>query len=164
VDNDGRTVALAERVADAAKARGAQVAVAESLTGGQLSAALAAAPDASGWYAGGVTAYQSSVKYDLLDVPLGPVVSEPAALAMAEGVARITRATHAVAVTGVGGPDPQDGQEPGTVWLGVHAAGTTTARRLMIPGEPVEVCRGTVEAALEALLAVLTEEPEPAGT
>ncbi len=158
MDGDARSTQLAERVADAAKARGAQIAVAESLTGGQLSAALAAAPDASGWYAGGITAYQSSVKYELLGVPVGPVVSEPAARAMAEGAARITGATHAVAVTGVGGPDPQDGQEAGTVWLGVHAEGRTTARRLMIPGDPIEVCQGTVEAALAALLAALDDE------
>lgn len=163
MDSEAYTAA-AEKVAEAAKALGARVAVAESLTGGQLSAALAAASDASGWYAGGVTAYQSEVKYELLDVPVGPVVSETAARAMAEGVARLTRATHAVAVTGVGGPDAQDGQPPGTVWLGVHAHGTTTAERLMIPGDPTEVCGGTVRAALDALLAALGEESAEAAT
>jgi nicotinamide-nucleotide amidase len=149
---------VAEGVATAAKDRGARIAVAESLTGGQLSAALAGAPDAGDWYAGGVTAYQSYVKYELLGVPVGPVVSETAARAMAAGVARLTHATHTVAVTGVGGPDPMEGLEPGTVWLGVHARGTTTARRLMLPGDPAEVCRGTVQAALDALLSALTED------
>lgn len=153
--NQEACTATAEQVAEAAKARGARVAVAESLTGGLLSAALAEAPDASGWYAGGVTAYQSEVKFEVLDVPVGPVVSETAARAMAEGVARLTRATHAVAVTGVGGPDPQDDQPPGTVWLGLYADGITRAERLTIPGDPGEVCRGTVAAALTALLALL---------
>jgi PncC family amidohydrolase len=157
VDSEACTRA-AQSVAAVAKERGARVAVAESLTGGLLSAALAESPDASDWYAGGVTAYRSEVKFELLGVPVGPVISETAARAMAAGVARLTRATHAVAVTGVGGPDPQEGLHPGTVWLGLYANGTTTARRLRLPGDPPAVCRGTVQAALDALLAALTED------
>src|SRR5690349_12145520 len=93
-----------------------QVAVAESLTGGLLGAALAEAPGAARWYAGGIVAYARHVKHSVLDVPPGPVVSPDAALAMAAGAARIMSAEYAVSLTGSGGPEPQDGQPPGTVF------------------------------------------------
>lgn len=56
---------LAARIGQLAQAAGIEVAVAESLTGGSLSSRLAAAPDSSTWYAGGVVAYETRIKYDL---------------------------------------------------------------------------------------------------
>ncbi len=151
--------AVAERIAAVAKARSARVAVAESLTGGLVCSELARATDAGTWFAGGVVAYLSQVKYDLLGVPLGPVVSEAAACAMAEGVARLTGATHTAAVTGVGGPDKQDGQPVGTVWLAVHTCGETTAQRLQLSGEPGTICRDAVAHCLSALEELLSRAP-----
>lgn len=141
--------AVAERLAEAAEERGARLAVAESLTGGLICAELARAPDASTWFAGGVVAYHSEVKYALLGVPRGPVVSEAAARAMAEGVARLAGASHTAAVTGVGGPDPQDGQPVGTVWIGTCARGVVEARLVKLDGDPETICHG---AALQCLL------------
>jgi nicotinamide-nucleotide amidase len=99
--------------------RGLTLAVAESLTGGLVSARLVNVPGASGWFRGGVVTYASDLKRSLLDVPPGPVVSEEAAAAMATGVRRVMEADVGLAVTGVAGPDPQDGQPPGTVFLAV---------------------------------------------
>jgi nicotinamide-nucleotide amidase len=100
-----------------------RLAIAESLTGGGLSQSFAAAPGSSGWFLGGVVAYQKPVKFAVLGVPEGPVVSEAAAVAMAEGVRALLGADVAAAVTGAGGPDGQDGQPPGTVWVAVSAHG-----------------------------------------
>jgi PncC family amidohydrolase len=99
--------------------RGLSLAVAESLTGGLVAARLVNVPGASGWFRGGVVAYSSDVKRSLLGVPEGPVVSEPAARAMAGGVRSRLGADIGLAVTGVAGPDPQDGERPGTVYLAV---------------------------------------------
>jgi nicotinamide-nucleotide amidase len=149
VDDDTQDVA--QRISMAAKSANARIAVAESLTGGLVCSALAQAPDAGTWFAGGVVAYLSEVKFEVLGVPEGPVVSEAAARAMAEGVARLTGATHSVAVTGSGGPDPQEGQPVGTVWIAVHADGHTTASQFQLPGDPGDICRASVRHSLAAL-------------
>jgi PncC family amidohydrolase len=75
----------AEQVGQALQDRGLTLAVAESLTGGLLASSFARASGASSWFQGGIVAYASSVKYDLLKVPRGPVVSEQAAGAAAAG-------------------------------------------------------------------------------
>lgn len=131
--------------------RGRTVAVAESLTGGKLACHLAAAPGSGDWFRGGVVAYASEVKHTLLGVPDGPVVSAESAAAMATGVARALGADAAVAVTGVGGPDEQEGQPVGTVWFGATAGGDATTERQQYGGDPVEVLDQTVVHALRML-------------
>jgi nicotinamide-nucleotide amidase len=100
-------------------ARGLTLAVAESLTGGLVASRLVNVPGASEWFRGGVVSYATDVKYSLLDVPEGPVVSAPAAAAMATGVAAKLGADIGLAVTGVAGPDSQEGHPPGTVFMAV---------------------------------------------
>ncbi|MEV4238792.1 MULTISPECIES: CinA family protein [unclassified Nocardia] len=139
----------ASRVAAVAMRSKRMVAVAESLTCGQLSAALGAAPDSARWLRGAVVAYSADVKRQVLGVPDVPVVSETAARAMAIGVRKLLGADVAVAVTGVGGPDPQDGEPAGSVWLAVHGEGGTWARHELFDGEPEDVLRRTVEVALD---------------
>ena len=91
----------------------------ESYTGGLISSRIVAVPGASAWFAGGIVSYQSAVKYALLDVPEGPVVSLEAAMAMALGARKALGSDVGLATTGVAGPDPQDGLEPGTVFVGI---------------------------------------------
>lgn len=145
-----------ERVAEAATRCGWSVASAESLTSGAVASALGAGPEASQWFRGGVVAYAAEVKHDLLDVPEVPVVSREAALAMAQGARARLGADVAVAVTGVGGPGPQDGLEPGTVWVGVVWPGGEHAEHRVLGGEPEEVVERTTALALDALAAALT--------
>lgn len=116
-------------------ARGLTVAVAESLTGGYVAGRLCAVPGASKVFQGGVVAYQSAVKFDLLDVPEGPVVSEDAALAMARGVARLLKADIGLATTGVAGPDEAEGKPVGTVCLAVAGATGERATTVRLPGD-----------------------------
>jgi nicotinamide-nucleotide amidase len=145
--SDAAVEALAHRI----EAEGVSIAVAESLTGGGIAAKLACAPGSSEWFRGGIVAYSSGVKHELLDVPDGPVVSEAAARAMATGAAQLLGADVAVGVTGVGGPDEQDGEPPGTVWMGLHHGGSTDTRLFNFSGEPPEVVDATVRAALSWL-------------
>ena len=127
------------------------VAVAESLTAGMVAARLVDVPGASGWVRGGVVAYATEVKQRVLGVPDGPVVSAAAAEAMAIGVAMVCGADCGVAVTGVAGPDPQDGQPAGTVFIGSYVDGVPGVERLTLPGGRAEVRMLTVGSALDHL-------------
>jgi len=81
----------------------------------------------------------------------GPVVAEPAVRAMAERAAEMFGADIVVAVSGAGGPDPQDDQPPGTVWFAVADRGTTDTWQRQFPGEPPDVLKATRIEALHAL-------------
>ncbi|WP_084505263.1 CinA family protein [Nocardia harenae] len=163
VPESERTAALAERVAAATARTGRTVAVAESLTAGRIAAALGAAPDSGTWLRGGVVAYAAEVKHTVLGVPDVPVVTATAAGTMATGVRGLLGADVAVAVTGVGGPDPQDGEPAGSVWFGVTAGDTAATCHHVFDGDPVEVLEQTVTRALELLRdAVATGDAEPA--
>jgi nicotinamide-nucleotide amidase len=99
--------------------RGLTLGLAESLTGGMMGSRICDVPGASDVFRGSIVAYASEVKYDVLGVPEGPVVSAEAAKAMAAGARRVLGADVAVAVTGVAGPDPQEGHDPGTLFVGI---------------------------------------------
>jgi nicotinamide-nucleotide amidase len=151
-----RSADLAEQIADLATEHGLTVGAAESLTGGAVSSALAAAPEASTWYHGCVVAYSPQVKYDLLGVTPGPLVSGRCADELARGAARVLEADAAVSTTGVGGPDPEEGEDPGTVYVGVVSPeGTGSTHRLELEGSPEEVVERATERALALLLEAL---------
>jgi nicotinamide-nucleotide amidase len=152
-----RERAAVRAVGELLSARDLTLAVAESLTGGELSAAFACAEGASDWYRGAVVAYSSDVKHSLLDVPDGPVVSEPAVVAMATRVTGVLDADVGVAVSGVAGPASQDGQPPGTVWLAIHVAGRTRSRQECFDGAPPEVVDATVRRATDWLHQILRD-------
>lgn len=138
-------------VGDLLLAGGLTLAVAESLTGGLLGARLTEVPGASRWFRGGVVSYASEVKRAVLEVPDGPVVSAETAAAMAAGAARVLGADVGLAVTGVAGPDEQEGQPVGTVWVGSWVDGSTSTVRLALPGGRPEIRASTVISALDHL-------------
>ncbi|MBB5916023.1 nicotinamide-nucleotide amidase [Nocardia transvalensis] len=150
-------------LAEAIGASGWTVAVAESLTSGKIAATLGAAPAAGEWFRGGVVAYATEVKRRVLGMPdCSPVCAE-AARAMAAGVRSMMRADIAVAVTGVGGPDSQDGAKPGSVWLAIATPDGTRAVYEEFAGEPVDVVHRTVRRALELLHHDVTHSPPTSG-
>lgn len=110
------------------------VGVAESVTGGLVAARLVGVEGASGWFRGSVVAYDSRVKFDLLGVPEGHVVSEAAAAAMAQGACKVLGADVGLSATGVAGPTGQDGQPVGTVVLGVCVDGAADVVRHRFAG------------------------------
>lgn len=137
------------------------VAVAESLTCGLLSSAVGRGEDASGWFAGGVVAYFTRVKEDVLGVTPGTDPCSPeCAEQLADGVRLLLGAQVAVSTTGVGGPEPEGGHDAGTVFLGWATPDATGHVRLALDGGPDEILEATVERALE-VLADLAEERRP---
>lgn len=128
--------------------------MAESLTGGALSAALAKAGDAGAWFAGGVVAYRNATKYRVFEVPEGPVVTADAARAMALGVLDLTGADLAVAVTGVGGPGPEEGRPSGTVFFCAVSASEVRESVQAFDGDPEDVVAQTITHALSMLVAL----------
>jgi len=145
------TASDADRIASVASERGLTIAVAESLTGGALAQALAKAPDAGTWFAGGVVAYTLATKSRVLGVPEGPVIDAPTARRMAEAVRELTGADIGLAVTGVGGPGTEEGQPAGTVFLAVVTADSTRVSEFAFDGDPASVVEQTTAAALHAL-------------
>jgi nicotinamide-nucleotide amidase len=104
------------------------IAVAESLTGGMVAAALTAVPGASAVFRGSVTAYATDVKASLLGVDTGLLdrvgaVHPDVAGQMAEGVRRLCGADLGLATTGVAGPEQQDGRAVGTVFTALASPG-----------------------------------------
>jgi nicotinamide-nucleotide amidase len=144
-----------EAIAALAAQHGYQLGVAESLTSGQLAADLGAGPDASTWFRGGVVAYASQIKFDLLGVSPGPVVTAECAHQMAMGAAHLLGADSVVAATGVGGPEPEEGEPPGTVFVAALVRGRETCERLDLTGMPAEVLGQTRAHALRVLLSAM---------
>ena len=130
---------MEDAVAALLKAHRLTLGVGESLTGGLLGSRLTAAEGATDFFRGSVVAYQSEVKFELLGVPEGPVVSEQAALAMAEGAAKVLGADVGIGVTGVAGPAEQEGQPVGTVFMAVTVDGDTQAVHVRLPGQRDQV-------------------------
>jgi nicotinamide-nucleotide amidase len=116
-------------------AGGLTLAVAESLTGGMVASRLVDVVGASNWFRGGVVSYASEVKFDVLGVREGPVVTAEAAEEMASGAARLLSADVGLSTTGVAGPEEQEGKPVGTVFVGLHLDGRTESAELRLPGE-----------------------------
>lgn len=146
---------VVEAIATIAGRHQVGVGVAESLTSGQLSAALGAGPDASSWFRGGVVAYAAEVKFDVLGVRPGPVVTASCAREMARGAAGVLGAEATVAATGVGGPDIEEGEPPGTVYVAALVGARERCIRLALDGDPAHVLAATTAAALDLLCELL---------
>ena len=145
-----------ERVHANLRALDATVAVAESLTGGALCAALTAPAGASSVVRGGVVVYATDLKASLAGVPEGLLavrgaVDPDVAVALATGVRKRLGATYGLAVTGVAGPDPQDGNPVGTVYLSVAGPAGVSQEHHYFTGSRDQIRASTVQSAVRAL-------------
>jgi nicotinamide-nucleotide amidase len=144
------------------KRQGETLAVAESLTGGLLTSALVDVAGASAVVRGGVIAYATDVKAQLLGVDrhllerVGAVHPD-VALAMAEGARSRLGAGWGLATTGVAGPDPQDGQPVGTVHVACVGPNGRRTESEMLSGSRAEIRQASVSLALDLLLACSRE-------
>jgi nicotinamide-nucleotide amidase len=150
----------AHRVAELARSHGLSLAVAESLTAGRISSMLGRGESASEWYRGAVVAYDEEVKFKVLRVTRGPVVTPKCACEMAAGVRTLLGADVALGITGVGGPGPQEGRPPGTVHLAVATSAGTRPLHTRFTGDPSEVVASATSLALDELVRELTRPPE----
>lgn len=138
------------------------LAVAESLTGGMVAAEITAVPGASRSFLGSVTAYATELKHRVLGVDAALLAAEGAvnaqvAVEMAAGVRRLTGASWGIATTGVAGPDPQDGQPVGTVFIAVAGPAGRKSARLRLNGSRAEIRRESARTVLELLSSELRE-------
>ncbi len=142
-------------------ARGITLAVAESLTGGMLTSELIRPPGASVVVLGGIVAYDTALKQSILGVDAailaehGPVHPE-VARQMADRVRRVLAvdgrtADLGLSTTGVAGPTPQAGCEPGTVFVGIAVGDTVDVMELHLEGTRDQVRARTVGEAIQAL-------------
>ena len=136
--------------------RGLTIAAAESCTGGLMMARLTEVPGSSAYVAGGVVSYSNEVKTNVLGVPHEMLreygaVSEPVAVAMAEGVKALTGAHVAIGITGIAGPDGGSPEKPvGTVAIAmIGADGAATVRTLRLPGAREQIRFHATQTALD---------------
>lgn len=153
---------VAARVLDLLASRGMTLAVAESLTGGLVAAQLTSVPGASRSLRGSVTAYATDIKRDVLGVD-GTLLAERGAVdpevarQMAIGVRGVLAAGWGISTTGVAGPEPQDGQPVGTVYVAVSGPrGREKVAALRLNGDRAEIRRESVRSVLELLSGELT--------
>ena len=138
--------------------RGLTLGLAESVTGGLVSGRLTNIAGASDVLRGAVVSYASEVKFDVLGVTNGPVVSPEAAVEMAVGAQRVLGADVALSLTGVAGPAEQEGQRPGTLCIGVALPnGVTASSVVQLPGARDQMRQLSVISALDFLRRQLRE-------
>ncbi|MCT1491589.1 CinA family protein [Corynebacterium sanguinis] len=181
---DSSTI-LARELIDALRTRNQTISFCESLTAGLVAGTLASIPGASDVLRGGLVVYATDLKHSLAGVPESVLathgaVSSATAREMARGTRRVCRSDWAVAVTGVAGPDTQDGHPVGEVWVGLSGPRWTASspaaqlvdsaagRYALLPKEqePVrvlaggreEIRRSAVQAALAGALSGVREQ------
>ncbi len=142
-------------------ARGQTVATAESLTAGLVAAVLTTVPGASAVVRGGLVVYATDLKATLAGVPAALLdrygaVHPDVALELATGARTACRADWGIGLTGVAGPDPQDGVSPGQVYLGLAGPDGRDGYGLRLAGDRHAVRAGSVRAAIDALYTALT--------
>jgi len=156
------TPQLAARLLAGLAEQGRTLAVAESLTGGALCAALVAVPGASRVLRGGVVAYATELKHTLLRVDADLLsrhgaVHPDVAREMALGARAVLGADVALATTGVAGPDPADGQPVGTVYVAAAGAGGAQVRELALAGSRDEIRAASVAQVLTLAVALVRQ-------
>jgi len=132
------------------------LAIAESLTGGQLGQRITSVQGSSDYFLGGFLTYSDGMKEELLGVDPGLIrqytaVSQEVAAAMAAGARARTGADYAIATTGEAGPTSNTGAPPGTVFVGFAAEGHCEAVRFVMPGDRNRVRGFSSNAALDLL-------------
>ncbi len=136
--------------------RKSTVAIAESLTGGQLGQRITSVPGSSEYFVGGFLTYTDRMKTDLLGVDAGLIeqntaVSEAVAAAMAAGAQARTGADYAISTTGEAGPKSSTGVPVGTVFIGFATKDHSEAVRFVMPGDRSRVRGFSTNAALDLL-------------
>ncbi len=134
------------------KSQSLTFATAESLTGGMIGTRLTDIPGSSDSYIGSVVTYEAGLKSYLLNVPKDiSYVGQEAVEAMALGVCEVLGADVSVAVTGVAGPSPHEGEEVGTVWMASSIKGEVESFKVVFPFDRSQIRQFTVITVLNAL-------------
>jgi nicotinamide-nucleotide amidase len=138
-------------VLDLLRQRGQTLGLAESVTGGLVAARLTGIAGASDVLRGSIVSYATDVKFSVLGVTPGPVVSAAAAEEMAVGARRVLGADWGLALTGVAGPATQEDQPVGTLHVGIAWDGGVRSVSLRLPGQREQVRQFSVINSLDLL-------------
>ncbi|MBD5217608.1 MAG: CinA family protein [Bacteroidales bacterium] len=137
------------------------IACAESCTGGNLAHRITQIPGSSAYFLGSVVSYSNDVKADVLKVPRREIathgaVSQPVAISMARGVARLMRSDCAIATTGIAGPDGGTRYKPvGTVWIAVKCRDQIVSECIHFKGSRQEVIESATNHGIVMLIKLL---------
>ena len=140
---------------------GLTVAVAESATGGLISAELSRLPGSSAWFKGGLVAYDADSKTRILGIPKGLFVdhgsvSAEACRALAEAARRLFGADFGLGETSIAGPDGATDSKPlGLSYVAVATTAGTEVREAHLSGDRQANRQAIVDAALDLLAAVI---------
>ncbi|MCY7295997.1 CinA family protein [Alteromonas sp. a30] len=154
-------VALSSQLGQTLKRKGWKVTCAESCTGGGIGFAITSVAGSSDWFEQGFITYSNEAKASILtvvemDLEKYGAVSEPVALQMAEGAARLAESEMAISVTGIAGPGGgTEGKPVGTVWFGRYANGDLSATKQVFSGDRQEVREKAILFALQYCLDAL---------
>lgn len=151
---------MEEAVGKLLRERGARLSVAESATGGLLGSRITSVAGSSDYFDGGFLVYSDRMKTELLGVDAAllaahTAVSEPVAIAMAEGARRRTGSTYALSITGEAGPESGSGQPVGVFFIGLASAEGSFAKRLQFPGDRARLRQFASQSALDILRRVI---------
>lgn len=143
------------------KKSGKTLAVAESLTGGGLGAAITEVAGSSEVFLGGITTYSDLSKSKLLEVSKKMItkhtaVSEEVAKEMAANARNLFKSDYAISTTGVAGPGKAYGKTAGTVWMAIASKKEVIAIELSISGDRATVRNATIESALATFSRILS--------
>ena len=152
---------LATTVVNQLKKSGKTLAVAESLTGGGLGAAITEVAGSSEVFLGGITTYSDLSKSKLLEVSKKMItkhtaVSEEVAKEMAANARNLFKSDYAISTTGVAGPGKAYGKNAGTVWMAIASKKEVIAIELSISGDRATVRNATIESALATFSRILS--------
>ena len=154
-----KSIPSAADVIDLLRAKQQTLAIAESLTGGALGAAITSVPGSSDVFLGGVIAYSPLAKESILRVKREKiekygVVSQEVAIAMAQGVQHLFGSTWGISTTGVAGPGESGGVRAGTVWIAI-AGPVNESTQLEVEGEREVVQNASLSRAIFAFARIL---------
>lgn len=154
---------LVKRLIQILDAKGLQLALAESCTGGLLSSWITTEPGVSNVFLGSVVSYANSAKENILGVrqeslQLSGAVSEVVVREMARGARDAFKASWTVAITGVAGPSGGTPEKPvGTVWVCVCGPNIERATSFLFSGDRSAIQKSSAKAAIELLISAVEE-------
>ncbi|MCD4700500.1 MAG: CinA family protein [Candidatus Aegiribacteria sp.] len=155
---------LIERIGSIMRKAGVTLSAAESCTGGMVGMLLTSVPGSSGWFVGGVTAYSNRVKTGVLNIPASLIeeegaVSRETAVAMADGVRKLTGSDFSISVTGIAGPDGGSSEKPvGTAWMAVCSSQSVSVEMKRFTGDRNVVRKKVADYLLDKLYWLLEKE------
>jgi len=143
---------------DCLRERGWTIAIAETTTGGLISAHIVSVPGSSTYYERGAIAYSKASKSEMLDMDVSVMdtqgtVSAETAIAMAEGIRRVSEADIGLAETGIAGPIRGRSPKPiGTTHIALVAADTVLCRDFVFEGDRDGIRAAIAQAAMQMVI------------